>query len=87
MLLLFCVLEMKSHYKAYVALELMILMPHLLRQLVLQTCMITYSYSCAFELFCEAPFREKEVLGSSMPFQTATFSHLLKDLESLQNVT
>lgn len=65
----------------------MILMPHLLRQLVLQTCMITSSYSCAFELFCEAPFREKEVLGSSMPFQTATFSHLLKDLESFQNVT
>lgn len=83
MSVLFCVLEMRSHYKAYVALKLMILLPGLLGQLVLQTCMITPNYSCAFKPFCEAPFREKEVLGSSMPFQTTTFSHLLKDLESL----
>lgn len=44
-----CFVCLRSYYKAYVALKLMILLPHLLGQLVLQNCMITSSYSCAFK--------------------------------------
>ena len=61
----------------------MSLLPQVLEQLGLQTCVATPSYQCVFRLLCEAPLREKEVLSSSTPFQPAALSHLLKDLEFL----